>query len=199
MHDPHIQKHEWNIQLQRTICLAKLYWSVKEVFMLIYLQIVKTHQRHIHTWVYQCISKPLNLTIFLLKEVGQLPQRSWSPQQLPGVSCHGKMCIRGFIDENWWWYTHQKSNIDIPKWPYFRGVHLFQTVISGIQPLVFGEWWMAKSLWNADQISVDILMFLLAKDGFMMKHQRWELSHPYAKENLMNTHRLTRWSLKASF
>lgn len=163
--------------------------------MLIYLQIVKTHQKHIHTWVYQ--NHWLSL-YFCWKKLDNCLR---GPEVLNScLGCLGKMCIRWF--HRWklmMTYTDQKSNIDIPKWPYFRGVHLFQTVISGIQPLVFGEWWMAKSLWNADQISVDILVFLLAKDGFMMKHQRWELSHPYAKENLINTHRLTRWSLKAFF
>ena len=34
-------------------------------------------------------------------------------------------------------YTPQKSNIDT-KLPYFKGVHLFQTIFLGIQPLAFG-------------------------------------------------------------
>ena len=32
----------------------------------------------------------------------------------------------------WNIYTPQKSNIDTKKWPYFKGVHLFQTIILGI-------------------------------------------------------------------
>ena len=34
--------------------------------------------------------------------------------------------------------TPQKSKIDTQKWPFFKGAHLFQIIISGIQPLVFG-------------------------------------------------------------
>ena len=35
--------------------------------------------------------------------------------------------------------TPQKSNINTKKWPYFKGIHLFQTIILGPSMLVFGD------------------------------------------------------------
>ena len=39
------------------------------------------------------------------------------------------------------------------KWPYFKGVHLFQTIILGIQPSVFGDViivLLAEKTWKKD-------------------------------------------------
>ena len=44
--------------------------------------------------------------------------------------------------------THLKSNIDTKELPYFKGVHLFQSIILRIQPLVFGDVRVPNPSWN---------------------------------------------------
>jgi len=60
-------------------------------------------------------------------------KRRWMPHQSATDTC---LNTKTWKDER---DILKPRNLRYQKWPYYKGIHLFQTIILGIHPLVFGD------------------------------------------------------------